>query len=65
MTKDKGAKADGILRQGAGIQQVSRSPENAYNSRSPADKCRSLRHTKRNSSFSGRQAFRTPALNDW
>ena len=64
MATEKRTRAVGMLRQKAGIRQVSRFPENAYKSRSPADKCCSLRSTKRNLSFSGRQAFRTPALND-
>ena len=40
MTKEKGARAVGIILQGAGIRQGSRFPENVYKSRSPADKCR-------------------------
>ena len=63
MTPEKGASAVGILWQGAGIWQVSRFPEKVYKSRSPAEKCRSLRQIKLNSSFSGHQAFRTPAFN--
>ena len=62
----KGSTAIGILRQGAGKRQVSRFffSDNIYKSRSPSDKCRSLRLTKLNLSFSGRQAFRTPTFND-
>ena len=64
MTTEKGARAVGILRQGAGIRQVSRVSRKCLQSRFPADKCRSLSYTKLNSPFSGRQAFRTPAFND-
>ena len=43
-TTEKGARAVGILRQGAGIPTSKLFfPENVYKSRSPADKCRSLR----------------------
>ena len=41
MTVEKGARAVGILRHGAGIRQVG-FPKNVYKSWSPADKCRSL-----------------------
>ena len=40
------------------------SSENVYKSQSPTDKCRSLRLTKLNSSFPGRESFWTPAFND-
>ena len=43
MTTEKGTRTVGILRQDAGIRQVSRFPENVYKPRSPDDKCRSLR----------------------
>ena len=65
MTAEKRARAIGIPRQGAGIWQVRHFFfQECYKSRSPTDKCRSLRQTKQNSSFSGRQSFRTPAFND-
>ena len=46
------------------IRQVSHFPESVYKSRSPTDKCRSLRPVKLNLSSLGRQVFRTPAFND-
>ena len=64
MTTEKRAKAVGIPRQCAGIRQVSHFFRECYKSRSPTDKCCSLRQTKLNSSFSGRQSFRSPAFND-
>ena len=51
-----------MLQQGAGRRKVN--SLNVYKTRSPADKYRSLRQNKLNSSFSGRKSFRTPVFND-
>ena len=64
MTTEKRTRAVGIPRQGSGIRQVSYFFRECYKSWSPTDKCRSSQQTKLNSSFSGRQSFRTPAFND-
>ena len=59
---EKRARAIVMLQQGAGRRKVNHL--NVYKFRSPADKCRSLRQNKLNSSFSGRKSFRTPVFND-
>ena len=61
MTTEDGARAVGILGQGAGLRQKIRFPENPgllLTNVAVYDK------PNRTSSFSGRQSFRTPAFND-